>query len=144
MEEFIVNNKGVTLIELLIVIVVIGIISAFAVPAVSSFLDNAKKQAVYQDAVAVRNAAAYFCAEPTETCADGEELVYTDLSEYRDGFDAAAYDTGATDVLATYTLASNSWAITLESATDDGSFEWNDSQADPVVATADDVNVDAD
>ena len=141
------NNKGVTLIELLIVIVVIGIISAFAVPAVSNFLERAQKQSIYQDAVAVRNAAAYYCAEPTVTCTDGEELIYSQISSYLDGFDATIYDTGATDILATYTAASNSWAVTLERTTDgatEGGFEWNDGQADPIVASADDVNEDAD
>ena len=106
------NNKGVTLIELLIVIVVIGIISAFAVPAVSSFLDNAKKQAVYQDAIAVRNAAAYYCAAPGNTCTATQELEYSHLSTYLDSFDAALYDTEVGDTLAT--LSSGSWQINLE------------------------------
>lgn len=142
------NNKGVTLIELLIVIVVIGIISAFAVPAVSSFLDNAKKQAVYQDAVAIRNAAAYYCAAPANTCAADQELTITELATYLDSFDESKYemdDTGTDDyVLAT--LSSGDWLVTLESVDDGtgGVYEWNNAQADPVNASSNDVNVDVD
>lgn len=144
------NNKGVTLIELLIVIVVIGIISAFAVPAVSSFLDNAKKQAVYQDAVAVRNAAAYYCAAPANTCSDGEELTMTELATYLDSFDKTKYDvddTGTDDLtIATYTAATNSWQITLEGVdvitTGTGEYEWV-TTVDPVNGDSGDVTLDA-
>jgi type IV pilus assembly protein PilA len=134
------NNKGVTLIELLIVIVVIGIISAFAVPAVGNFLDGAKRQAVYQDAVAVRNAAALFCAQPANTCNDGEELDYDDLSAYLEGFDATEYDTESGDILATFTSATNSWQVTLEHidvvpSGETGEYEW--------VTATDPINADS-
>lgn len=142
------NNKGVTLIELLIVIVVIGIISAFAIPAVGNFLDSARQQAVYQDAVAVRNAASWYCSQPENTCAVDEELTITELGTYLEGFDSSLYemdDTGTDDyVLAT--LSSGDWLITLESVgdADDANYEWNNSQADPINADSGDVNVDAD
>ncbi len=141
------NNKGVTLIELLIVIVVIGIISAFAVPAVGNFLDNAKKQAVYQDAVAVRNAAAWYCSQPDNTCAIGETLEYADISDYLDGFDESKYDTAAGDTIATLT-ATNTWQITLEGATvvpagEEGDYEWV-ATVDPLNGSSADVTVDTD
>ena len=40
------NNKGVTLVELLIVIVVMGIIAAFAIPAVGTIITNTNKNKI--------------------------------------------------------------------------------------------------
>jgi type IV pilus assembly protein PilA len=139
------NNKGVTLIELLIVIVVIGIISAFAVPAVGNFLDSARQQSVYQDAVAVRNAAAWYCAQPENpTCvADpttGTELTYAQLAGNLEGFDASAYDTTA--YIAKY-VGTNEWDVNLEAdGANSGDYEWNASQGDPLNSDAGDANPD--
>jgi type IV pilus assembly protein PilA len=144
------NNKGVTLIELLIVIVVIGIISAFAVPAVGNFLDSAKQQAVYQDAVAVRNAAAWYCGQAANTCIaedadgvadNGTALTYANLSDNLDGFDDSLYvTTGAIAELE----STNTWQITLESdGTATGDYEWV-STTDPVNGSTADVTVDDD
>ena len=139
------NNKGVTLIELLIVIVVIRIISAFAVPAVRNFLDSAKKQAVYQDAVAVRNAAAWYCGQAENNCVaedadaiadNGTSLDYSDLSSNLDGFDSTLYSTTGIAQLE----STNTWLITLESVTT-GEYEWV-SSTDPVNGSASDVTVD--
>ena len=43
------NNKGVTLVELLIVIVVMGIIAAFAIPAVGTIIENTQKDSMLLD-----------------------------------------------------------------------------------------------
>ena len=55
------NNKGVTLVELLIVIVILGIIAAIAVPAVGSIVENAEKDAFLADATVIRNATNTYC-----------------------------------------------------------------------------------
>jgi len=133
------NNKGVTLIELLIVIVVIGIISAFAVPAVGQFLENAQKSAVLQDAIAVRNAAENYCGY-TGTCAADETLSYNDLDTYLTSFSSGDYlQTDGTDndvTLATRTATG--WQVVLEAGTaaaGEGDWEYV-STTDPIEATA--------
>lgn len=133
------NNKGVTLIELLIVIVVIGIISAFAVPAVGQFLDNAEKTAVLQDAIAIRNGAENYCA--TEGCTDTQALAWEDLETYVSSFSAADYvqTDGTDDTVTMATRASDgSWDVVLEAAA--GEWEWPaDATVDPIEGDIDDV-----
>ena len=96
------NNKGVTLIELLIVIVVLGIISAFAIPAVGTI-------------IAIENAAKLYCA--SNSCLANQTLVYDDIAVYVQSFDAAYYADcvlGDTDPIAT--KVSGDWQVTLEKA----------------------------
>ena len=62
------NNKGVTLVELMIAIVVMGIIASFSVIAVEAVVDNTEKSKVYNDAIAVAEAVTLYCSENIEAC----------------------------------------------------------------------------
>lgn len=74
------NKKGVTLVELIIVIVIIGLISAFAIPAVGRYLETAKKENIYNDALLIENSAKTYCLE--NDCEKGSVLTKDDLGEY--------------------------------------------------------------
>ena len=87
------NKRGVTLTELLIVIVVMGIIAAFSVPAVGSIIDNTRKDAVLADSLTIENAAKLYCA--SNTCSTTQALGETELGEYITGLDTAASGTDA-------------------------------------------------
>lgn len=116
------NNKGVTLVELLIVIVVMGIISAFAIPAVGQIIENTQRDNILNDALTVESAAKLYCSQTT--CADDEALTYTQLANYMDGFDASYYLlTNESGVIAT--KASGKWTVDLEAA---GTGEWEFTQ----------------
>lgn len=142
------NNKGVTLIELLIVIVVIGIISAFAVPAVGQFLENAEKQAVYQDAIAVRNAAELYCSYDA-SCTTTQNLTYDNLSKYLDSFDESLYEycaTGNTNYIARK-LATGGWQVRLEALGNGNAnghqWEWASNAVATPTTTTDPVDADS-
>lgn len=107
------NNKGVTLIELLIVIVVLGIISAFAIPAVGTIISNTEKDAIVADAIAIENAAKLYCA--SNSCGASETLTYDQLSPYVQSFDATYYeDCVALDTDAIASKVSGDWQVNLE------------------------------
>lgn len=62
------NEKGLTLIELLAVIVILAIISAIAIPSIGNIIDNSKYNAIKADAINVLNAAQlYFLDNPEKT-----------------------------------------------------------------------------
>lgn len=57
------NEKGLTLVELLAVIVILGIIAAIAVPSIGKIIENTKYNAVKADAINALNAANLYFAE---------------------------------------------------------------------------------
>jgi len=61
------NEKGLTLVELLAVIVILGIIAAIAVPSIGGILDNTKVKAAHADAQNVLAAASLYFADNTGT-----------------------------------------------------------------------------
>jgi len=114
------NNKGVTLIELLIVIVVLGIISAFAIPAVGSIISNTEKDAVLADALAIENAAKTYCGSKTCTATELAGLTWDNVSEYISSFDETLYEETDDVAPAGATLVaqngSGDWVVTLTKA----------------------------
>ncbi len=137
------NNKGVTLVELLVVIVVMGIIAGFAIPAVGGIISNANRDAVLNDAIQIENAARLYCSSTTDetfcgnsTTAGTElDLVTTSaastnfLAEYIDGITYGG--TGYTT--ATVQWLGGEWVVELY----DGEFAFG--PLNPTDALRDDV-----
>ncbi|WP_027409470.1 prepilin-type N-terminal cleavage/methylation domain-containing protein [Anoxybacteroides tepidamans] len=57
LKRFLKNERGLTLIELLAVIVILGIIAAIAIPTIGNIIDNSKKDAHVANAEEIINAA---------------------------------------------------------------------------------------
>lgn len=69
------NQKGLTLIELLAVIVILAIVAAIAVPAIGNLIDNSRVGSIKGDALNVMSAAnIYFTENSNDNSASIEEL----------------------------------------------------------------------
>ena len=67
------NQKGFTLIELIVVIAILGILAAIAIPRLAGFSDKANKSAVVAEARTILTAYSTLVAEePTRTTLPGQ------------------------------------------------------------------------
>ncbi|TQE92518.1 prepilin-type N-terminal cleavage/methylation domain-containing protein [Ureibacillus terrenus] len=57
------NEKGLTLVELLAVVVILGIVAAIAIPAIGNMLENSRYNAAKSDAINIINAANLYFTE---------------------------------------------------------------------------------
>lgn len=78
-----------TLVELLAVIVILGIVSAIAVPSTVKIIDNAKYSAIRADGMQILNAAKMYTAENSDitdvdSTVDGIQINQTVLASYLD------------------------------------------------------------
>ncbi|CEG28031.1 type II secretion system protein [Bacillus sp. B-jedd] len=60
------DQRGLTLIELLAVIVILGIIAAIAVPAISNLIDNTRNKATVSEGLQIISSAKLYFAEHPE------------------------------------------------------------------------------
>lgn len=74
------NEKGLTLVELLAVIVILAIVAAIAIPAIGNIIENSRYNAVKADAINVLNAANLYFTE------NNEETTVTVGTLKKDGF----------------------------------------------------------
>lgn len=63
MEIRVKNEKGLTLVELLAVIVILAIVAAIAIPAINNVIDNLRYKALKADAINVIHAAQFYFME---------------------------------------------------------------------------------
>nr|WP_205182627.1 prepilin-type N-terminal cleavage/methylation domain-containing protein [Metabacillus iocasae] len=79
------NEKGLTLIELLAVIVILGIIAAIAIPSIGGIIQKSREDAVKADALQILNAAKVYVSS---NGLEDTSLTHTDLEDYVTGLES--------------------------------------------------------
>ncbi|WAA12841.1 type II secretion system protein [Fervidibacillus halotolerans] len=103
------NEKGMTLVELLAVLVILGIIAAIAVPMIGNIINDSKDKAILADAQMILSGAklAYANGEGTPDSTESNKITFQKdtLKNYVDGIDSnATYSV-------TYDSSSNEWTV---------------------------------
>lgn len=75
LKKHIKNEKGLSLVELLAVIVILAIVAAIAIPAIGNIIDNSRYKAVKSDAINVINGANIYFTDTGETSVTVQELI---------------------------------------------------------------------
>ncbi|MFS0822530.1 pilin [Bacillus sp. 1P02SD] len=97
LKKYLKNQKGLTLIELLAVIVILGIIAAIAVPSIGKLIDNTKDKAKVAEAIQIIDAARLAHATNsnqttwTHSAAEGDAEGTIYLNDYLDSVDDTSY-----------------------------------------------------
>ncbi|PEL13437.1 prepilin-type N-terminal cleavage/methylation domain-containing protein [Bacillus sp. AFS017336] len=77
LKKLIKNERGLTLVELLAVIVILGIIAAIAIPSIGKVIQNSREDAVRADAIQVLNSADLYISSkgiPADGSLDAADL----------------------------------------------------------------------
>src|SRR5690606_12695034 len=111
LKKYLKNQKGLTLIELLAVIVILGIIAAIAVPSIGKLIDNTKDNAKVAEAIQIIDAARLAHAskssqiEWTHT-GDNADNIY--LVDYLDSVNETGYKVTYDSDTKTYSISDHS------------------------------------
>ncbi|AGT32963.1 hypothetical protein M493_13610 [Geobacillus genomosp. 3] len=90
------NERGLTLIELLAVIVILGIVAAIAIPSIGGIINKSKNDAKIAEGIQIINAAKMYMTAnsftPDDTGGSVQTLDENDLNDYLDSVDAQSYE----------------------------------------------------
>ncbi len=75
------NNKGFTLVEIVIVIVIIAILAAMLVPALTQWIDKSKKKTFLSSADTIRTSVSALCAEKEAIVSGSGTIAASDASQ---------------------------------------------------------------
>lgn len=115
------EQKGLTLIELLAVIVILGIIAAIAIPSITKVIENSRNDAKVAEAIQIIEAAKLANVDGTGTpdsTTTPTTYTWSGTSADTDAIDKYVSKVKDKEFTVTYTISSNSYKIAGHTAAD--------------------------
>lgn len=110
MKEKLLRKKGFTLVELIVVIAILAVLTAIAIPAFSGLVKDARQQALETDARSVGKGAQIVV---TKAEADGASTVFVSTATFKqDALKAAAIEGTYSDGEITIDVDTSRWKVT--------------------------------
>lgn len=113
------NQRGMTLVELLAVIVILGIISAIAVPNISKVVDNSRNKAKIAEAIQIIDAAKLAHAENESQIQWTSTSTSSDLTNYISKVKDTSYTVNYNALTKTYSITGHEAAPVVNENYDD-------------------------
>jgi len=111
MRKLLKNKRGVTLVELLAVLVILGIIAAIAVPTIGNLIDNSRQRAAEAEWTNIQEAARLYATSEDPDAAFSldaiEQAGYIDFDGTISGYETTATTGSSTDLLSEDIFDSN-------------------------------------
>ena len=102
------SKKGFTLVEIMIVVVIIGLLAAMAIPAFQKVRENAQEKAIINNLRQFNTAAQQYMIEGGHSSAAYEDIVKTDGTGYLNSIKSVAKEN-----YSTLTVAATSSALSI-------------------------------
>ncbi len=119
------NNKGFTLIEIVIVIVIIAILAAMLVPSLTAWIDNANKKTFLEAANTIKTSTLAYITEKYAT--DGADIkAASDISDWTSISDSANCKipddyqvafTASGNKVSSFTVSNTKYSVTFNGTT---------------------------
>ncbi|MGL5295812.1 MAG: pilus assembly FimT family protein [Culicoidibacterales bacterium] len=111
------NQKGITLVELLAVMVIVGIIAAISIPAIGNLIENTRKDAYIATGKNLQESARLVASQNAEACSTTCTIDF-DSTQEKDAIDGRTYienmDAGYVAGTATVTVTNTSGNLKYE------------------------------
>ncbi|MBH9967088.1 type IV pilin protein [[Bacillus] enclensis] len=117
LKKFLKNDKGLTLVELLAVIVILGIIAAIAVPSIGGIINKSKDDAKVAEALQIISAARLANAENPDTISWESTATSSALDKYVSKVKDNVYTVNYNKTTNKYTITGHDAASVINNGT---------------------------
>lgn len=133
------NQKGITLVELLAVMVIVGIIAAISIPAIGNLIENTRQDAFIATAKNLQESARLVAAQNDQKCTSSCQINFTATDDAGAVIGGANFIENLNGTPATVTVTNTGGNYTYSTTYTEGKYSISAVDAFDVVRSSDDT-----